>query len=367
MNQRTGRRTLAIIGLGNVAEPHLVAYQTLPEVEVIAAVEPRIDRREEVCSRYGLRGFASAEAMFSECRPDIACILTPAQTHRSMTECCAAAGAHILCEKPMAVTLDDAIAMSECCVRHNVQFFYGSSYRYLPAVQEAKALISSGAIGTVRLVIEEAISGQGAAAFQALSSAHYPVGGPGGGGYGLVDHGIHMLDIFPWLCDSTISAVLGRGDRTGAIPRAEFSLLTMLSGATGILVYDGSTRPTHLPAEGVFSEGRAWIDGRGWVGEEGLWEAGAGNIRIYGSEGSIRVFHYANKLFINRTGMPTERPLPTGTTPLHFARQMRAFCVGLDRGEGAPTPASVGIRALRTLLAIYESEGGGWQVVGDDE
>ena len=226
---------------------------------------------------------------------------------------CAAAGAHVLCEKPMAVTLEDANAMAEICVRADVRFFYGSSYRYLPAVQEAKSLITAGAIGTVRLVIEEALGGDGADAYRALSSDHYPVGGPGGGGYGLVDHGIHMLDVFPWLCDSTIIAVFGRGDRTGNAPRPEVAMLEMRNGSTGVLIYDGSTRPATAPSAGVFSEARRWIAGRGWMGEAGEWETDSGNIRIYGTAGSLHVFHYANKLFINRTGRPQEQRLPAGT------------------------------------------------------
>lgn len=360
-------RTIAVLGLGNVAEPHLAAYGTLPGVQVIAVVDPRTERLNEICRRYGLKGFASAEQMLEACSPDIACILTPAQTHRTLTEVCAAAGAHVLCEKPMAVTIEDAKAMADTCARADVQFFYGSSYRYLPAVQEAKSLIAAGAIGTVRVMIEEVLGGIGADGYRPLSPDHYPDGGPGGGGYGLVDHGIHMLDVFPWLCNSTISEVFGRGDRTGDAPRPEVAMLDMRNGGTGVLVYDGSTRPASPPSTGVFSEARGWIEGRGWMGESGEWDSGAGNIRIFGTAGSLQIFHYANKLFLNRTGQPQEQRLPLGTAPYHFASQMRAFCLSLDRGETAPTSARDGIRALRALLAIYESEvHGRQQIVADD-
>lgn len=364
-------RTLALLGLGNVAEPHLVAYATLPGVKVIAAVDPRAGRLEEICRGYDLRGFATAQAMFAELSPDVVCILTPVQTHRSLTEICAHAGAHVLCEKPMAVTLEDAAAMSDACAGAGVKFFYGSSYRYLPAIQEAKSMIAAGAIGSVRMIIEEMLGGDGADAYRALSSAHYPEGGPGGGGYGLVDHGIHMLDIFPWLCNSTISRVFGRGDRTGHAAQPEFTMLQMRNGAAGMLVYDGSTRPAVTPAAGVFSEARAWIDGRGWVGEAGLWDCGAGNIRVYGTKGSLNIYYYANKLFLNRSGNPVERRMPDGAAPYHFGAQMQAFCASLDRGEPAPTSASDGIRALRALHAVYASETHGrWERVagsGRDE
>jgi predicted dehydrogenase len=144
-------------------------------------------------------------------------------------------------------------------------------------------------------------------------------------------------------------------------------MLTLRNGTAGILVYDGSTRSARLPAEGVFSDARAWIDGRGWTGETGAWNPDAGSIRIHGSEGSLRVFHYANKLFLNRAGLPIEQPVPAGTTPYHFAGQMQAFCASLDRGEAPPSSVHTGIRALRALLAVYASESTGtWQMIDSD-
>src|SRR5262249_36375097 len=159
--------------------------------------------------------------------------------------------------------------------------------------------------------------------YRPLSAEHYPEGGPGGGGYGLVDHGIHMLDIFPWLCHSSIGRVVGRGDRTGAAARHEFALLEMRNQAIAALAYDSSTRPATLPSAGVFSDARRWVDGRGWMGEAGHWDSGAGHIRIYGTEGSLLLYPYANKLFLNREGRAEERSLPSGTAPYHFAAQMR--------------------------------------------
>jgi UDP-N-acetyl-2-amino-2-deoxyglucuronate dehydrogenase len=352
-------RGVAIIGLGSVAEPHLIAYQKLDCVRVIGVVEPRPDRRAEIVGRYGVRGFDNVEALLAQGSPDIACILTPASTHRTLTELCAGARCHILCEKPMAVTLEDALAMKSACEVANVQFLYGSSYRYLPAIQKARSLIAEDTIGTVRMIIEQAIGGQGAAAYRPLSSAHYPTGGPGGGGYGLVDHGIHMLDVFPWLSGSRVTSVFGQGDRTGQTPRPECVILTMANGANGIILYDGSTWPTDLPWEGVFSAGRSWIDNRGWMGPTGEWERGAGSIRVYGTQGALRIFHYANKLFRVGPDGSREYTLPAHTTPWHFGAQMKAFCNNLDRNELPATAASEGIQALRVLLSVYESQESG--------
>jgi len=356
------RHAVGIVGLGGVAEPHLKAYCGVACIDVVGVAEPRMERRIEVSARFNVPAFESCAQLLEAARPEIVCVLTPASTHREITEQCARAGAHVLCEKPMAHTLQDALAMEHVCRQYAVRFCYGSSYRHLPAIVEARRLIGEGAIGTVRLVVEEILTGEGAAAFRPLSPIHYPIGGPGGGGYGLVDHGIHMLDILPWLCGSSISAVFGRGDRTGAVARPEFALLALASGTLAVLLYDGSTRPLELPAEGLFSQAREWLDQRGWVGVRGRWDAHPGNIRVYGNEGSLRIYHYANRLLINRAGALAECELPPGAAPAHFGTQMLRFCQELDEGADPSCGTKAGIQALAALTAIYASEqSGAWQ------
>jgi len=264
----------------------------------------------------------------------------------------------------MAHTLEDAFAMEKACARHGIQFCYGSSYRHLPALKEARRLIEAGEIGSVRLLVEEVITGDGASAYRPLPPTHYPVGGPGGGGYGMVDHGIHMLDILPWLCASSIASVFGRGDRSGENARPEFGILALDGGPLGMLIYDGSTWPLELPSEGLFSEAREWIDQRGWVGSRGCWDAHPANIRVYGSRGSLRIYHYANRLFRSQGNKIQEHRLPPGTTPTHFGAQLKHFCEELDAGKPPSSGARNGIRTLAALFAIYASEKtGSWQSV----
>jgi UDP-N-acetyl-2-amino-2-deoxyglucuronate dehydrogenase len=353
------RHKIAVIGLGNVCESHLTAYSDLDEVELVGVVEPRVDRCREVATKYGVPGFPSCELLFEKVQPDIACVLTPASSHRVITEQCAAAGVHVLCEKPMAVTLEDAYAMADACRAAGVLFFYGASYRHLPAIEAARCLIEAGAIGAVRMLTESVIAGQGAQAYQPKSAAHYPEGGPGGWGYGLVDHGIHMLDVFPWLCGSSVSSIWGRGDRTGTVAHPEFAMMTLRNGATGFVNYDGSTRSTELPWEGVFSEGRQWIPNRGWVGDVGEWEARPGHICVYGDEGALRIFHYANKLYVNRSGQMVEQQLAGRAAPWHFGRQLQSFCRSIACGERVSSSAEDGIRAVQALQAIYQSQESG--------
>jgi predicted dehydrogenase len=351
----TSPMSVAIIGLGAVADSHIAAYRTLPEVKIVAVVDPREERTRSLAAQLGVPGFSDCAAMLKNVRPAIGCVLSTVASHRPITEMLAAAGVHVLCEKPIANSLEDALAMARACERHSVEFMYGSSYRFLPAVIKARELIASGVIGKPRLIEERGVVGSGAENFTPMSSAHYPQGTPGGGGFGLVDHGVHLLDIFPWLLDSPIRRVLGRGNYSGGAMDTEFAIAEHDCGAISTLTYDESTVSSDLPWEGVFSHGHNWKHGLGFAGDTGEWTPGASFLRVHGTRGALRIFHYANRLFVCLPDSVREIDIPAGAAPEHFGRQLRGFVDALKHGQPTPLSAAVGIHALKVLLAVYRS------------
>lgn len=92
-------------------------------------------------------------------RIDIACVLTPAGSHEALAAICAELGVHVLCEKPLALTVDSAERMIAKANEGGSRLFYGSSYRFLPAVMAARRAILSGDIGDVLLLREQSIGG----------------------------------------------------------------------------------------------------------------------------------------------------------------------------------------------------------------
>lgn len=356
--------SVAVVGLGAVANSHIAAYRQLPEVKIAAVVDPRTERTREVAAQLGVPGFASCADMLRQVRPAIGCVLSTVASHRPNTELLAAAGTHVLCEKPIANQLEDALSMARTCERHSVQFMYGSSYRFLPAIVKARDLIASGVIGRVRLIEECGVTGKGADEFTPMSSEHYPEGTPGGGGFGLVDHGIHLLDIFPWLLDSPIRQALGRGNISGRSMETEYCLVRHECDAIGMLTYDESSVGSDLPWEGVFSRGLNWKHNLGFAGETGEWTQGASVIRVHGTHGALRIFYYANRLFLFLPDEAREISLPENAAPEHFGRQLRSFVEALRQNRPAPTGIGIGIQALKALLAVYRSaETDSWAAV----
>lgn len=346
---------VGVIGLGEVAELHLEAYRDLDGIEVVAGADPRQERLNEIAGRWGIRGYGDYEEMLDKEKLDIACVLTPASSHAKITRDVAKHRVHVLCEKPLALTLDDAAAMIDTCRDEGVGLCYGSSYRFLPPVVKARELVGQGRLGRVTLLMEVLVGGRGRRCHQELSHHHYPTGGPGGGGMGLVDHGIHLMDVLPWLAGAEVETVVGRGNRSGAAPGPEFLTMTLDNGAVAHLVYNDATFASDMPQEGMFSWGRSWdvqgnlVPGRGW-------DEHPQSIRIHGEEGALRIFYYANKLFFFAENTREQVRVPDRPLPSNFGLQMLSFARSIERGEEPEVTGADGMKALRVLLAAYESQ-----------
>ena len=354
---------VALIGLGGVGELHLNAYRGIDNIAVIAAAEPNSARRESLLAGTPIRGFSDHTELLRSCTADIVCVLTPAASHEQIVLDCAAAGVDVLCEKPITITLEAAERMRSACRNAGVRFCYGASYRYLPAVRKARELILAGVIGQVQLMREDVVGGRGLAGWQALPPSHYPTGGPGGSGMGLMDHGIHLIDVFRWFTGQEVNRVSGRGNVSGAGPRTEYLHMDFDGGATGLLVSNDATFPTALPAMGLFAEGAGW-DSTGYV-PAGAWSATPGSLEVYGSHGSLKIFHYANALFHFDASGTRRIALIGRPSTAHFGTQIETFAASRQAGIEVPVSAEDGIRALAVALAAYESDATGTHVMLD--
>jgi UDP-N-acetylglucosamine 3-dehydrogenase len=345
---------VGLIGLGEVAEVHLEAYKNVEGIEVVAGAELKKERRERIVKKWKIEGYPSVEEMLRQERLDIACVLTPARAHREVTEKAADYGVHVLCEKPLAVTLADAGAMIETCNKKNVKLCYGASYRYLPACRKAKQIIDKGLLGNLSVLMEYDVGGRGIQHWKDLGPGHYPEGGPGGGGMGLVDHGIHLIDLFLWYTGSGAEYVVGRGNYSGQSPKTEFLTMIFRGGAVGQLVYNESTFSSDMPAEGLFSWGMSW-DIHGDIQPGGIWDPHPGTIRIHGEKGALRIFPYANKLFFFADDKMEQVEVGGPPMPSNFAFQMESFIDRLVRNEEPEVTGRDGWVALEVALAGYKS------------
>lgn len=171
---------------------------------------------------------------------------------------------------------------------------------------------------------------------------------------GLVDHGIHLVDIFRWLTGSEVGAVAGRGNYSSMPPETEYLTMIFKNGAIGQLIYNEATYPSDMPVEGIFSWGGSW-DIHGNLLPGGGWNAYPGSIRVHGEKGALRIFHYANKLFFFREERQEQIQVPDRPMPSNFALQMESFAKCVMKDDEPEVTGIDGLKALQVVLAAYES------------
>lgn len=355
----TGKFRVGLVGLGVVAACQLEALRLIDDVDIVSVCDTRPDLAVKTAEAYEARAYTRYAELLRDGGIDLVMVMTPVSTHREIVEAAAQAGIHVFCEKPLAVTLADGEAMISACRKAGVKLFYGSCYRYLPAIREAHELIRQGAIGRLQLMSEQLIGGRGLARYSQLGPIHYPLGGPGGAGMGLVDHGIHLIDIFSWFAGSEPHKAVGSGQISGAPAQSEFMALSFAGGAVGHLLYNAATYSAFLPNEGMFSGGQGWLTD-GSITSAGGWENEPGSIAVYGTEGSLRIFHYTNALFLNKGDGPRRIDLAGRPAFGHFATQLED-CMGSIRSDTPPSiGGEVGLQVLRVLLSIYGEASESW-------
>jgi len=342
------RCRVGFIGLGHVAQScHLPGYAGVENVEVVAGAELREDVLRRVSAEWGFRGYASYEEMLGGEDLDIACVTVGPRLSREVAERAAEHGVNVLVEKPMALTMEDARSMVEKCRREGVKLCYGETYRFLPACRRAKEMIGEGVIGDLLLLTEDIVGGRGPEGF---SFYHiYSDGAPGSGGLGLMDHGIHLVDAFRWLAGSPVEWVFGRGNRAGRPPSTEFLTMEFGSGAIGQLVYNEVTYPSDMPYEGIFSWGAYWAGGKP------VWDPHPRDFRVHGTRGALRVFPYANKMFLFSEDRQEQVRLRDRPHPQHFGLQIESFARSVLSDEEPEVTGVDGLKALQIILAAYES------------
>lgn len=346
---------VGVIGAGGgVAAVHFQAYQDLDSIDVVAGAELNEAALLRVTERWGVKGYLDFEEMLKEEQLDIACICVPARYHRQVAEKVAEFGVNILIEKPLATTLEDGQAIIDKCRQEGVKLYYGASYRTLTANVTAREMIRNGDLGEISMALELVVAGEGLDSYQECGPHHYPAGTPGGSGLGVIDHGIHLIDLFCWYLDTEVNSVFGRGNISGETPASEHVTVTYKNGAVVHLIANAISFSAQLPTEGVFRWGGSW-NPDGNLSLEPSWDSNPLSFQIHGSKGALKVFPYAEQLIY--FAKDTIKPIRVESNPMpgNFSRQMESFVDSLINDKEPAVSGEDGMRALKIILAAYES------------
>ena len=137
----------AIVGCGKVGHTHAKALQQLPWSELVAAFDVSLERAEAYAGEYGIKAFNDFDKMIRDAAVEMISVCTPHPLHADYIVRAAEKGVHVLCEKPLASSLQDCDQAIDACRSNGVKLGVVSQRRYYPPVLRMLAAIQAVKIG----------------------------------------------------------------------------------------------------------------------------------------------------------------------------------------------------------------------------
>lgn len=128
---------MAVVGLG-IGKVHASVLAGMDAAELVAVCDLDKDLADSVAAQHGTRAFGDMGEMLKEAQPDGVCLCTPPKTHLPLGRQCAQAGMHLLCEKPMAASVEECLALDEAYKSAGLTLMVGQKKRFAPAFQFLK-------------------------------------------------------------------------------------------------------------------------------------------------------------------------------------------------------------------------------------
>jgi len=323
----------AIVGAGTWGRAHAAEFDGHARSRLVAVCDANREVAEEVASAYGVSAYDSVEALLAGASFDAAGVATPDFAHRDATVALLDAGKHVLLEKPLATTMEDATAVVAAAGRSGSRLMVDFHNRWSPPLNVAKQTIAAGDIGPVwqayiRLNNTLRVPTQ-ALSWSARSSILWFLGS-------------HSVDTLRWLLDDDVVRVYSVA-RRGVLE------------ALGIPVDDGYQ--TILE----FAGGATAVMENHWIAPNTHPNNNDFKVNVLGRQGMLDLDltnHGAVKRFLpERADHPDVFVKPTvGGRPVGFAHaSIRAFVDCLASGDPFPVSVEDAFKATAVLLAVKSS------------
>src|SRR5215216_4309528 len=140
---------VGVIGAGFIGAIHLGTYADMPEVEVVGVADARPETAAAGAAVVGARAYPSYEELVAAEEVDVVDVCLPTTYHRELALRAAREGKHVILEKPIARTLEDAEAVIEAFSDNDSRLFVGHVVRFFPEYARIKAMIDAGDLGIV--------------------------------------------------------------------------------------------------------------------------------------------------------------------------------------------------------------------------
>jgi predicted dehydrogenase len=386
---------VALVGAGFMGGVHLNAYAGIPEVEVVGVADARIESAVAGAEVAGARSYASYQELVAAEDVEVVDVCLPTAFHRDLAVSAAGEGRHVILEKPIARTMEDAQEIVKAFSGDGPSLFVGHVVRFFPEYVGIKQKIDAGDLGMIGVVrtsrrspfllgwndwyadwrvsggvlLDQASENSGSMLRTAFPVRYLPsvarareivCGGalgrvlavsgtnrgkiPGGwfldpelaGGGAVMDHTVHLADLLRWMLDVEVKSVYAEVDAFfGAGGTDDAAILTLeLEGGSF--------------ADGAF----ATID-PSWSRGDGYPTWGGVTLRIAGTSGVLDVDPFAQplRIFDHETGVPSWSYTGEDMNSL----MLKDFLRGVAEGEPSGASGLDGLRTLEVVLAAYSS------------
>jgi predicted dehydrogenase len=191
-NQGNTPMRIALVGCGRISQVHFQTIAREPRVKLVAVADTEEKAAKAAGEAFAAPSFTHLADLLATVKPEAVIFCTPPNTHRPLAEQALAAGAHVLCEKPLTLTVQDAAAMVAEAKRAGRQLMMASKFRYVQDIVHTKGMIASGVLGEIILYENTFCS------HVDMKNRWNATKEIGGGGV-LIDNGSHSVDIFRYL------------------------------------------------------------------------------------------------------------------------------------------------------------------------
>lgn len=182
---------VGIVGCGGISRSaHIPAYLGCgSQVDLLAVADVVKGRAEECAREFSIpQAFSDPIEMLEQADLDAVSVCVPNKYHAPLTLAAIEAGCHVLCEKPPAMTAEEAEQMAFTAHRAGKILSYGFQYRHTPEVRTLKRFVEEGELGEVYVARVQALRRRGIPGWGVFTDRDVQGGGP------LIDIGIHVLD-----------------------------------------------------------------------------------------------------------------------------------------------------------------------------
>ena len=337
------RLKVAIIGCGGISETQLKAFEAMPDVEIVAGADINPLRLEVMKDKYGISAlYADYHKMLKEIKPDAVTVCTPNAVHAPATIASLKAGAHVITEKPMAMSPKECQSMMDAAAKAKRKLAVGFQYRFHPATQMLRRARDQGQFGKVMFVKCQALRRRGIPNWGVFGQKHLQGGGP------MIDIGVHVIEMAHYVMGSPKPvAATGKtwtymGNKPNDVismwPDWDWKTYTVEDLAIGHIRFDNGAV---MQIEACFA---------GHI-ERDVW-----NFTLVGEKGGSTWDPTA--IFTDRAGTMTNTTaafLPEGDFFTLFKLKLRNFVDGVLHDQPLEAPGEAGAAVQKIVDGVYRS------------